>query len=637
MKKKIAFFANGWSENIIQYYLDGMIQSFPANTVDVFMFLGHARYIDNEARKICEASIYDLPNLNDFDAAIIFGSSLNFEDIREHVYSFCLESNIPVISVGLSHEGCINITSDNRIGMQNLCNHLINRHKVKTALYIAGTKDHPDSMLRQSVLSDAMHDAGLEFSEENVFYSNWEPLKVVGYLQDKYNNPDDLPDAILCANDQLAEATINVLFEKEILVPKDVIVTGFDRNPEGQIFYPSLSTVSQNHNLMGVETAKILIDLFKSGADFTIKNDNIVVPSVFVPSESCGCDNFGIAGEYSPRDIFLRNMPRERELGHSRVMRLHEMEWAVSRSEKYDELPGMLRQILYSSNRGEGDSFHVLINPAFKEFEYYEYDSSESVFPAVMDVIVSKEDGIPYMDNTFKTQNLIPGYRGAGINHVYTFLTVFPQECPYGYIVMRDNLNYLNETIFREFAESFSRSLESCQKNIQLSILNEKLSELMQKDALTSVKNRIAYEKYIKQLDEQIENGKAHDFAVVMFDANNLKSINDEYGHDMGDLYLKNSCKLICDTFKHSPIFRIGGDEFIAILIEEDMKTRSDLMRSMKKQMETLKSSKNNPWEKVSIASGIAEYNKESDHTIKDIIKRADQLMYENKKQMKRR
>ena len=122
-----------------------------------------------------------------------------------------------------------------------------------------------------------------------------------------------------------------------------------------------------------------------------------------------------------------------------------------------------------------------------------------------------------------------------------------------------------------------------------------------------------------------------------MFDANNLKSINDEYGHDMGDLYLKNSCKLICDTFKHSPIFRIGGDEFIAILIEEDMKTRSDLMKSMKKQMETLKSSKNNPWEKVSIASGIAEYNKESDHTIKDIIKRADQLMYENKKQMKRR
>lgn len=635
MKKKIAFFANGWSENIIQYYLDGLINAFPNNTIDIFMFLGHASYINSDAIRICEASIYDLPNINDFDAAIIFGSSLNCEDIREHVYSICLKGNIPVISIGLSHEGCINISSDNRIGMQNLCKHLINKHKIKSAFYIAGTKDHPDSVLRQSVLSDAMHEAGLPFSEEDVFYSNWEPLKVVGYFQRKNIDPDKLPDAILCANDQLAEATINVLFEKGIFVPKDVIVTGFDRNPEGQIFYPALSTVSQNHNLMGIETANILIEMFKSGEDFKIKNDNLVVPSVFVPSESCGCDNFGIAGEYSPRDVFLRNMPRERELGHSRVMRLRELEWAVSRSEKYENLSQVLRNILYSSNRSEGDSFHILINPSFKNLKNVKYGLFENAFSEEMDVIVSKEDSIPYMDETFKTKYLVPGYRGMGPNHVYTFLSVFPQESTCGYIIMRDNLKYLNETKFREFAEALSKSLESCQKNIKLSILNDKLSEIMQQDALTAVKNRIAYENYIKQLDEQIENDNIDDFAIVMFDVNSLKVINDEYGHDMGDIYLKNSCKLICNVFKRSPIFRIGGDEFIAILLDEDMRMKAELLKAMKIKMETLKSSKANPWEKVSIASGIAEYNKESDCSVKDTIKRADQLMYENKKLMK--
>ena len=616
MKKKIAFFANGWSESIIKYFLDGLMSALPKDSADVFMFLGHAMYANNEAMQKCESAIYELPNLHDFDAAIVFGSSLNFNHIREHVYSLCLESRIPVISLCYTHDNCINITSDNYVGMKELCDHLLDKHKVKTVKYIAGSKDHPDSMLRESVLREAMKERGLTFSDDDVFYSNWEPIKVVSYLQENSITKETLPDAIVCANDQLAEAAINVLFEKTIFVPDDVIVTGFDCNPEGQIFFPALSTVSQNHALMGKETAKILFNMFDA--------HDVCVPSSFVCSESCGCPVSYAKNVYSPRDLFLRDMPRSKEMANSREIRLHEIEWTISRSDTFEDLSKSLREILYASDRAEGSSFHILINTSFKNFDSDEKDFG---FDPQMEVIVSKNDGAIYPKKEFNTKQLIPGYKEDGANHVYTFISLFPGEKTCGYIVIRDHIEYLSGVVFKNFSETISRGLESCQKSIRLNVLNAKLSELMQQDALTKVKNRIAYEKYISNLED--------DFAIVMFDINNLKQVNDKYGHEMGDIYLKNCCKMICDSFKHSPIFRVGGDEFVAILQNGDYRKRNSLLEKMREKMDSMISMGLEPWERISIAAGMAEYKKGSNESIKDVVKRADMLMYENKKQMK--
>lgn len=137
------------------------------------------------------------------------------------------------------------------------------------------------------------------------------------------------------------------------------------------------------------------------------------------------------------------------------------------------------------------------------------------------------------------------------------------------------------------------------------------------------------------QLTDALNNNNLNDFAMIMFDVNNLKSINDIYGHDMGDLYLTNSCKMICDFFRKSPVFRIGGDEFVAILKDDDYNCRNELLESMRRKMNTLQTEDIESWKKVSIASGMTEYIKGIDTSISDVIKRADRLMYENKKQMK--
>ena len=154
-------------------------------------------------------------------------------------------------------------------------------------------------------------------------------------------------------------------------------------------------------------------------------------------------------------------------------------------------------------------------------------------------------------------------------------------------------------------------------------------------DNLTGVGSKAAY----TQIAERIERGFAEGetaVAVVMMDANGLKHINDNFGHEAGDKYLCGCCKTICDVYKHSPVFRIGGDEFVAVLTGEDFENREALLREIKEEFLTDYSQSGRPeWERYSAAVGMAEFEP-GDTRLEDILKRADWAMYEDKEEFKR-
>lgn len=164
------------------------------------------------------------------------------------------------------------------------------------------------------------------------------------------------------------------------------------------------------------------------------------------------------------------------------------------------------------------------------------------------------------------------------------------------------------------------------------------LNDMAYKDALTSVRNTGAFEMYKRQINDSIRAGghsRKPEFAICMFDCNNLKEINDSYGHDKGDLFLKNACSLICDVFTHSPVFRIGGDEFVCVLRNEDFNNKENLCRLFLEKMEAVNAAASEPWEQIDIAAGIAVYDPETDRTVQDVVNRADIKMYENKQNSK--
>ena len=149
-------------------------------------------------------------------------------------------------------------------------------------------------------------------------------------------------------------------------------------------------------------------------------------------------------------------------------------------------------------------------------------------------------------------------------------------------------------------------------------------------DVLTGVGSKAAYTKKADELNAGIAAGNRQ-FGIVMVDMNDLKMINDTYGHEKGDEYIKGCCRKICDTFKHSPVFRIGGDEFIAVVQGQDFKNLIALTGALKDTYRNTSADHDvSPWERYSAAVGTAVCTS-ADQSAEDVFKRADDAMYRDK------
>ena len=147
-------------------------------------------------------------------------------------------------------------------------------------------------------------------------------------------------------------------------------------------------------------------------------------------------------------------------------------------------------------------------------------------------------------------------------------------------------------------------------------------------DALTGVKNRHAYLETEERINAQIAEQRGPEFAIVILDVNDLKKVNDNDGHKAGDQYLRNACKIICDIFKHSPVFRIGGDEFAVIAQGSDYEDIETLIERV--YTHNAEAKRNGG---IVIACGMAKY--EADACVAPVFERADHNMYENKSSLK--
>ena len=148
-------------------------------------------------------------------------------------------------------------------------------------------------------------------------------------------------------------------------------------------------------------------------------------------------------------------------------------------------------------------------------------------------------------------------------------------------------------------------------------------------DALTGVRNKHAYLDEEEKLDSMINEGNDIDFAIVIFDVNDLKKVNDSQGHQAGDQYIRDACKLICDTFKRSPVFRVGGDEFAVVAQGEDYAVIDELIDRVANHNK--EASENGG---IVIACGMSRFEKEDDCVAK-VFERADRKMYEGKNILK--
>lgn len=185
-----------------------------------------------------------------------------------------------------------------------------------------------------------------------------------------------------------------------------------------------------------------------------------------------------------------------------------------------------------------------------------------------------------------------------------------------------------------------TQSFKQMQRDLRAFISD--LNSKAYRDDLTGVKNKTALNVFTRQLDDAIASAvdgaaEAPKFAILMFDCNGLKSVNDNYGHERGDEYLRRACGFICKVYAHSPVFRMGGDEFVVILTKGDLDNADELDALFDSRVAENNASVTSAWDAVDIARGRATYDASVDENVAAVIRRADMAMYADKRQKKAR
>lgn len=183
----------------------------------------------------------------------------------------------------------------------------------------------------------------------------------------------------------------------------------------------------------------------------------------------------------------------------------------------------------------------------------------------------------------------------------------------------------------------FTRILISCMHNSSIQMQKQLVETLKiaNTDALTKVKSIAAYSDMTASLNNEIKDKDHPKFSIVVCDINDLKYANDTYGHEIGNYCIKNCCKILCSVFSHSPVYRIGGDEFVVVLEGVDYSERDSKIELLRKRISEAEKIDDYANGRTSFAVGISDYNPKTDTEVRDVQTRADTAMYIDKRNKK--
>lgn len=572
-----------------------------------------------ESMRSAEAHIFDLMDFSEIDVLVIAVEKIKHEDTINGIMSRAREHDVPIIVVDGWREGCINVKFNYKRGFEKVVRHITDHHGITDIHYLAGHKGNSFSEERRAVLEKVLSEKGVSFGEENVSYGDfWEgPAKKAA---EELIRTGRVPGALICANDVMAISAMEVFKAHGYNVPGDIAITGFDGIEEIYFSLPRITSCSCSHVLLGREIAE-LAERCISGE---LREGDFYVEPELIVSGSCGC-----------KDDMSVNIPVLMYSLNNRVYRIQDDNQALSRST-------------------EGIQNAETIEEAAKQFDSYVYsdvtcfinkrctDPSLDLFrtdyaePFDDDMVLlhdfgSGEEGYP---RDFRRSQLHPNMQ-----------RLFEKKCP----IVFSAIEYLNVPLgYVIFHFLFDDVTNYCRIHMIISALNNaiggyvnihnqqyllgQVENMYRYDSLTGLHNRISFGNEFRRIrDKVISSGGA--LTIVIADLDDLKGINDRFGHIAGD----KAIRAVADALKSAcpgdaQLVRLGGDEMMAIMegAADQDSIRAGIDRSLAEF-----NAKNNEEYTASASAGFFSTSDPEEMTPELLIKRADELMYEEKRAKK--
>lgn len=629
--KKLALFMDGWKRFFTYAWPAGILQRIDETNEDVglYIFNSSGSWNRDENYNVGEYNIYRLPDMNDFDGIIVDLNNIRHQEVCDYIIEAAKKTGKPVVSVANECEDFYYVGIDNYAAMQEIIDHLYRTHNCKKFWLVMGPENNYENNIRAQALMDYMKEHEIPFDDSDIYYENYEFNCGVNGFNRLTESHDGVPDAIICANDNIAVGVCEAATKKGYEVPRDFCVTGFDDFDKASYYSPQLTTVSHIREEVGYACMELFLKLWDGE---TIPKFNYTKHTA-VFRQSCGCGEYV---EIDQREHLKNQILYGIETGEFEEQMLA-LEHQLLQCRSVQEMPQWIPKCIPML---QCDAMYLVVDEHMDDFrretehfdKYHIEDEEFCVegYPQKMRLEFAYENGRVVETDARMVEALFPLFeteeRGADV----LFLPLHFRQYTVGYLVIRNAVYLMEKQYLSRIVNVLTSAMENLHKKERLEYMNRILSDLYIKDTMTGLYNRLGYQKLVCSLFEQKKREKEN-LSIVFMDMDHLKYINDRFGHIYGDWAIKTIGAAI---LKHCPKgaipIRNGGDEFLIMLETADDTITAEMIQKIREELEDKAKQMNVPFP-FSVSAGCIVTDMECDKNLDDYVREADESMYEEK------
>lgn len=639
--KKVAVVMESWQRYFTYAWTSGMLEKIKEIDADVnlYVFNSSANWSDDDAYNKGEYNIFRLPDLSEFDGVVLDLNNIKSVTIKDWVLKKAKAANVPTIVIGNQYEDFYSAEIDNYNAMQTMLTHLIEQHECNSFWFIMGPEENYENMQRTKAIQDCLKQSGNCDKEAQYYFGTFDHHCGAEGFEYLKNQNATLPDAIVCANDNIAVGVLDTAQKYGWSAPKDFLITGFDDLDKARYFMPRISTISYRREDVGYACMEMLLDIWAG------KKIDKVFYTQATPIfwESCGCTSkIRIDERQCMKDNILAGL--EMSDFQSYIVKLN---YQLSHCNTVQEVLRCVSDSILSLNC---DALYLVTDEQFTQIQddiaiqpERTLDLLKSPFvtegyPKNMTMAFSYENTVVLENQNVLEENNKKSYihsifpmfecNEKGVNFLFLPLH-FKEQCV-GYFVIRNAIYLMEKQFLFEIINSLTTALENLYTKGQLERMNYALSVLYNHDAMTMLYNRLGLEEYAQSLLKRV-HGRGESLCIMYIDLDRLKYINDNLGHEMGDFAIKtvaNTIKGYCS--KEGLAFRLGGDEFLVLDSYETEDEIEYRCSHMQKELKQIGKEHNCPVE-LTISYGYVFTEPNKNISLDEYIQQADDIMYQYK------
>ncbi|MDE5564028.1 MAG: GGDEF domain-containing protein [Oscillospiraceae bacterium] len=617
--------------------LSGIQQYAFANGITLEHFVAFGNIGSDTRHDTGEYNIFSLANFSRFDGVILVINTIQMSNCLERVLDRVRTAGIPAVCIDKDVPDLYTICIDNVTAMQAMVEHFITQHGFTRINYISGPIDNIDSRQRLESYKLALNKHGIPVEESRIYHGNFMSKDGTAAVQSFLNSPMELPEAIVCANDNMGVAAVNTLMMHGVRVPEDVAVSGFDCIDNARNYAPSLTSVVRPLERVGqLACQKIMNHL--SGIE---QERSTILETSCRFSQSCGCceaplvdtdefkkRNFSVLESFTSDASLISRLSSSLAECDSMSEFVRHLKTFIPEfgcKEFYLCLCDSWKQGIMANETEENYLLHILSPNHFITDGY-----GENIL-----VPLAYKNGEFLKLPEFCVEEMLPGlFAEDNTPGNYYFVPLHFRERCMGYCVLKDTNFPANSKLFHNCVMDIANSLESVRKIICLDRVTKKLNKLYTIDALANINNRNGFRISTQHLYSHcIREQKT---VMLMFlDMDGLKYINDTYGHKAGDTAIIAMADVLRKACVHGEVCcRFGGDEFIVFGADYDEAKAKHLSARILELLGEVNAESNAPY---SLATSLGYHLTvpKADTNLFQLVTIADNIMYAEKKKKK--